>query len=357
MIYYSIPEQFNFTHNVYDEKAMYPLWELQGGNQFISSTGKTIEVVSPGKRNRFSGPDYKHACILIQGEVYIGDVELHESTEGWYHHKHEENAEYNNVILHISSHGAQTPIRTNNKKWVETIHLPLFRGKIISCDNIIDAYAVSEIESILKMGAYTRWLQHCTNFNDESDGFNRIFYLLDIRNRQIVSEYIDSLKQINSISDSNFKQLYNSLISRNYEKGSRFPSATLEKRVPFIMAITLLYLRDPLSLSEYSSLDLLDVQKSLIENGFQISGQAYLNEIMGNIILPLRSQYAPEENDNFEQWYNLPVQAYGNCTRKMKQWGVNLPRTFGLQQGVLYQIENCCKIHQAFQCPFINIEN
>ena len=75
------------------------------------------------------------------------------------------------------------------------------------------------------------------------------------------------------------------------------------------------------------------------------------------VILPLGMKYAPEVKDNFERWYNLPVQTYGNCTRKMRQWGINLPRTFGLQQGVLYQIENCCKSHPAFQCPFINIEN
>ncbi len=29
----------------------------------------------------------------------------------------------------------------------------------------------------------------------------------------------------------------------------------------------------------------------------------------------------------------------------------------GLQQGVLYQIESFCNANQAFQCPFINIEN
>ena len=53
MIQYSIPEQSHFSYHIYDEKAMYPLWELQRGNQFISSTGKTIEVILPGKRNRF----------------------------------------------------------------------------------------------------------------------------------------------------------------------------------------------------------------------------------------------------------------------------------------------------------------
>ncbi len=357
MIQYSIPEQSHFSYHIYDEKAMYPLWELQRGNQFISSTGKAIEVILPGKRNRFSGPDYKQACISINGEMYMGDVELHLSNIDWYHHKHEQNAEYNNIILHVVSEETHSAILTENKIWVETIHLPISRSKKISCDNIIDACAVSEIESILKMGAYTRWLQHCDYFDNELDGLNRIFYLLDIRNRHLASESIDLLKQIESISDSNFKQLYTSLISRNYDKGSRFPSATLGRRVPLIMAIALIYLRNPLILSTFSLDDLKGLLKRLTQKGFQIPGRTFLNEIMGNIILPLGMKYAPEVKDNFERWYNLPVQTYGNCTRKMRQWGINLPRTFGLQQGVLYQIENCCKSHPAFQCPFINIEN
>ena len=89
MIQYSIPEQSHFSYHIYDEKAMYPLWELQQGNQFISSTGKTIEVILPGKRNRFSGPDYKQACIAINGEMFMGDVELHLSNIDWYHQNHE----------------------------------------------------------------------------------------------------------------------------------------------------------------------------------------------------------------------------------------------------------------------------
>ena len=149
-----MPEQSHFSYHIYDEKAMYPLWELQRGN-------------------RFSGPDYKQACISINGEMYMGDVELHLSNIDWYHHKHEQNAEYNNVSLHVVSEETHSGILTENKIWVETIHLAISHSKNISCDNIIDACAVSEIESIIKMGAYTRWLQHCGYFDNELDGLQQ----------------------------------------------------------------------------------------------------------------------------------------------------------------------------------------
>jgi len=56
MIQYSIPEQSHFSYNIHDEKAMYPLWGLQRGDQFIFSIVKTIEVILPGNRNRFRVP-------------------------------------------------------------------------------------------------------------------------------------------------------------------------------------------------------------------------------------------------------------------------------------------------------------
>jgi hypothetical protein len=91
MKHYSIPEHTQFSYHIYDEKTMYPLWELQRRNQFISAYKKSITVISPGERNRFSGPDYRNASISIEGKIYIGDVELHVSNKDWYLHLHDKN--------------------------------------------------------------------------------------------------------------------------------------------------------------------------------------------------------------------------------------------------------------------------
>ena len=45
MIQYSIPEHSHFTYHIHDEKAMYPLWELQQGVLYqAESCCKTHEV-------------------------------------------------------------------------------------------------------------------------------------------------------------------------------------------------------------------------------------------------------------------------------------------------------------------------
>ncbi|MBC8311498.1 MAG: DUF2851 family protein [Candidatus Marinimicrobia bacterium] len=356
MIQYSIPEQSPFPYQIKDEKEMYPLWEIQGGNQFVSSTWKIVHIVSPGKRNRFSGPDYKDAHILIQGELYMGDVELHISNPDWYLHQHDKNPTYNKVVLHVVSTISDTSIYTENKKLVETIHLPLHSLPTNSCTHIIDYCAESEIESVIKMGAYTRWLSLCKYFINEVDGLNRIIHFLDTRHIQLNFYNRDSFMKIRSISDISFNRLYKKMLSQDYEKGSRFPLATLKNRAPLIITIAMQYCRDPRALSKFTLMDLKAICLELKACGYETPGISYLNEIMGNIIFPLTMKFTACKS-LFDEWYHLPVQVYGNCTKKLKQWGADFPRTFGLQQGVLYQIENCCNSNQAFQCPFINIEN
>jgi len=112
-MHYSIPDQTQISYHIYDEKAMYPLWGLQRGSQFISAYGKSIIVISPGERNRFSGSDYKNASISIEGKIYMGDVELHVSNQDL----HDKNPAYNVVILHVVSQWSLSNLRKENQTW------------------------------------------------------------------------------------------------------------------------------------------------------------------------------------------------------------------------------------------------
>jgi hypothetical protein len=48
------------------------------------------------------GPDFRNARLLLDGATRVGDVELHLLTAGWATHRHRENLEYANVILHVA---------------------------------------------------------------------------------------------------------------------------------------------------------------------------------------------------------------------------------------------------------------
>lgn len=85
------------------EKVIRCVWN----DQFLetdalkTTLGKKIEVVFPGHWNFGSGPDFKNAVIVVDGETLEGDVELHVYGEDWKAHGHSDNNEYDNVVLHV----------------------------------------------------------------------------------------------------------------------------------------------------------------------------------------------------------------------------------------------------------------
>src|SRR5919108_5142066 len=64
--------------------------------------GQEIVVHSPGRWNLQAGPDFQHAVITFaNGERCRGDVEVHRYASGWTAHRHQLDARYNQVILHV----------------------------------------------------------------------------------------------------------------------------------------------------------------------------------------------------------------------------------------------------------------
>ena len=68
---------------------------------FVSTNGKSINILSLGKHNCFEGPDFVNACLMIDEKLIVGDVELHKKSSSWAYHKHNLNEKYSNVVLHI----------------------------------------------------------------------------------------------------------------------------------------------------------------------------------------------------------------------------------------------------------------
>ena len=64
-------------------------------------SGKTVKIIFIGDFNQEYGPDFSNSCVLIDGELKIGDIEVHKQSSCWAVHNHFNNNDYNNVILHI----------------------------------------------------------------------------------------------------------------------------------------------------------------------------------------------------------------------------------------------------------------
>ena len=70
-------------------------------NGLVTETGDTIEVESTGIHNHLSGPDFFNAKLRLNGQLWAGNVEIHIKSSDWYAHKHQDDSNYDNVILHV----------------------------------------------------------------------------------------------------------------------------------------------------------------------------------------------------------------------------------------------------------------
>ncbi|WP_258103728.1 DUF2851 family protein [Marinoscillum sp. MHG1-6] len=86
-----------------DELFIQYLWKYQKFEPLplTLTDGSEIRVIKTGFQNHNAGPDFLEAKIIIDELEWSGSVEVHHKSSDWYHHKHEINPDYNNVILHV----------------------------------------------------------------------------------------------------------------------------------------------------------------------------------------------------------------------------------------------------------------
>ncbi len=76
-------------------------FSLLGEVQLQTTNSDSLVVEKPGLLNTNAGPDFLQARLQINGQTWIGDVEIHLKSSDWYAHHHEEDAAYDAVILHV----------------------------------------------------------------------------------------------------------------------------------------------------------------------------------------------------------------------------------------------------------------
>ena len=65
------------------------------------SNGLPVAVINPGLLNTNQGPDFLFAKIQIDGIIWNGHVEIHIKSSDWLAHQHDNDPNYQNIILHI----------------------------------------------------------------------------------------------------------------------------------------------------------------------------------------------------------------------------------------------------------------
>ncbi len=166
-----------------DEKIIQKIWAEQNFNQIGLQTesGEKLKVLSPGTWNKSEeGPDFKNAHLLLNSKETWGDIEIHFQSEDWLKHRHNEDANYNRVILHVTLFPSKKKARQTKTKAEKVIPIfPLLQYLTQSLEELLEAQAIetlagyksklpinlqapeilSEIKAQNYQSAQDRWLQ------------------------------------------------------------------------------------------------------------------------------------------------------------------------------------------------------
>ncbi len=91
-------------------------------NDLLGTRNEPIGIVNTGTHNHLAGPDFFNAKVNINGQLWAGNVEIHLKSSDWYAHHHEQDANYNNVILHVVWEDDASVFRSDNSE-ISTLEL------------------------------------------------------------------------------------------------------------------------------------------------------------------------------------------------------------------------------------------
>lgn len=150
----------NFLHYVWQYKLFNTL------NLKLTS-GETLQILHSGLSNKNSGPDFLNAKAIIDEILWYGHVEIHVKSSDWYQHKHEEDKNYDAVILHVV-YEHDVDIYMKGNKQIPTLELKEF----------IDNSIVEKYASIFQQ--QTNWIScekeiHTVNSFIRNSFFERLY--------------------------------------------------------------------------------------------------------------------------------------------------------------------------------------
>jgi hypothetical protein len=85
------------------ERLLQYIWQFQYFNksELTTAEGEPLQIIHSGAYNTNQGADFLDAKIKIGDTIWAGSIELHINSSDWNSHKHTDDKNYNNVILHV----------------------------------------------------------------------------------------------------------------------------------------------------------------------------------------------------------------------------------------------------------------
>lgn len=139
----------DFLHHVWQHKK-FAVTDLQ------TTTGESIQILNSGQYLQLAGPDFFNAQIIIGNQKWAGNVEIHIKSSDWYVHNHENDSNYDSVILHVVWE-YDTPIFRKDNLEIPTLELRNY-------------VALSDLHKYQSLISQKAWI-FCENEITNVDGF------------------------------------------------------------------------------------------------------------------------------------------------------------------------------------------
>ncbi|MGY5354631.1 DUF2851 family protein [Wenyingzhuangia sp. IMCC45467] len=85
------------------ESFLHLVWQQQllDNKRLCTTKGEKLKIHKTGFLNTLQGPDFNNGLIEIDRQKWAGNVEIHVKSSDWYAHQHQNDKNYQNVILHV----------------------------------------------------------------------------------------------------------------------------------------------------------------------------------------------------------------------------------------------------------------
>ncbi|MDT7833336.1 DUF2851 family protein [Flavobacteriaceae bacterium S356] len=114
------------------EDFLHYIWRygLYASSTIYTVQKERIYIVKPGQYNTNAGPDFLQSELVINNQKWVGNVEIHINASDWYHHRHEEDSNYDAIILHVVwNHDVDIYMKDNRP--LPTLELSSFVSKAL----------------------------------------------------------------------------------------------------------------------------------------------------------------------------------------------------------------------------------
>jgi hypothetical protein len=198
------------------EEFLQFIWKyrLFNKNNLKTTDGRLVKIISTGQPNSDSGPDFFNAKIRIGETTWAGNIEVHQKSSHWFQHRHDQDAAYDNVILHVVEM-QDKPVQVKNHE------LPTL--EITYPAEIMENY-----EQLLKS---KRWIA-CEDRLPEVDPFILRFWFSSLMVERLESKTGDILAILEQ-NKNNWNETFYQLLARNFGmKTNALPFELLAKSLP-----------------------------------------------------------------------------------------------------------------------------